>query len=267
MSLGFHLMFRADDDRVLAPSPSARRRLARAVYRVAAPFPMLAFGAADNHLHVVVLAERPVAADLARRLPSAVRPALALSVPFAPVRNKELVDQAHSKNAFHYALRQREHHGVGPDPFLDATSLPELLGLRLLPTDTLSRVREHLPRLTRADLLAHLGLKALEPVTVADLEPLAMDEATLLDAAAAALALPALSGREAETVRAHAALVQVLSPALPPGRIAAILDRDGSRVRRLRALPLPPALLRAVRLQLALRAAAEQATPTEPPTR
>jgi len=251
MPLGFHVMFRAEDDRVLAPAPGLRRRLARALCAVARPFPLLAFGVADTHLHIVVLADRATSAELARRLPCAVRASLALDAPFAPVRYKALADQQHCWNAFHYVLGQREHHGLGPDPFLDGTSLPDLLGLRVLEGNTLARVREHLPRLKRADLLAHIGRAALDPAPDTDLALL--PGADLLDAAAASAGLPDLCGLDDVSVHARAALVQALTPSLGTRTIAELLGRDGSRVRRLRALPVPGPLARAVRLQAALR--------------
>jgi hypothetical protein len=254
--LGFHVIFRSDDDRVLAPSPQLRRALARSVYRVARGFPLTAFGAADNHLHTEVLVDRSDAGRFAHALMCSLRWSLDISVEFAPVRYKALADQGHKRSTFHYALGQRNHHGVQSDPFMDASSLPELLGMRLLPTDSIALVREHFPRLQRRELLRHLGLDDLHPADDEQLRRLVEQERfdLLRDAAAGAVAAPALEGRQPQVAAARAALVQVLQRCCRPGEIAAVVERSSSRVRFLRGCELPEPLVRAVRLQLHQRA-------------
>ena len=254
--LGYHIMIRSDDDRVLAPSDAARRALAEAVYRVAAPFPLLGFGAADNHLHLVVLGDRRQAAQLAGRLLCALHWALDLPVAFFPVRYKQLADQYHLISTFHYCLSQRNNHGVQSDPYLDASSLPELLGLRLLPTDSISRVREQVARLGRRRLLGHLGPGDLEPASttiVSDLV-LAGREELLRDAACGALGLPSLDGRSAPVVRARRALVKILASCCTTAQIAEVVGRSPCQVRHIRGLDEQPQLQLAISLQLALRA-------------
>ena len=254
--IGTHIMIRSDDDRVLAPSDAARRALARAVYRVAAPYPLLAFGAADNHLHLVVLCDRRMAAQFAGRLLRGLRWALDLQVAFFPVRYKELADQHHLVSAFHYVLGQRNRHGVQTDPYLDASSLPELLGLRLLATDSTPRVREHIARLGRTRLLGHLGPALLEPAT-AEVVAMLIEAGRgdlLRDAASGALGLQRLGGRQTQEVRARNALIKVTGCSCTTSQIAQVVGRSPSQARHLRTLPHQPQLERAVRLQIALRA-------------
>jgi len=254
--LGHHIMIHSDDDRVLAPSDAARRALAEAVYRVAAPFPLLGFGAADNHLHLVVLCDRRQAARFAGRLLCALHWALDLPVAFFPVRYKRLADQYHLITAFHYCLGQRNKHAVQSDPYLDASSLPELLGLRLVPTDSITRVREQVARLGRDRLLGHLGAEHLEPASndiITDLVVAGRGH-LLRDAACGALGRPALVGRSAHVVRARNALVKVLSTCCTTPQIAELVGRSPSQVRHLRTLARQPQLERAVSLQIALRA-------------
>jgi hypothetical protein len=242
--LAWHLMFRTDDDRVIAPSPAMRRILARTVYRVAEPYRLLVFGAADNHLHLVACCSRQEAGRLAQSLAAALRWRLSLPVPFAPVRMKAVEDQRHLHTVFHYCLSQRNRHGVQSDPYLDASSLPELLGARLLATDSQQRVRELLPRVTRDCLLPHVGTRVLSP-TKELVEP--------ADAAAGALGLPSLDVRPDEAMAGRAALVQLAGPGVSSTILAPVLSRSPSYVRRLRSYPVEPALFRAVGLQLALR--------------
>jgi hypothetical protein len=253
--LGFHMMFRTDDDRVLAPSPGQRRALAQSVYRVAAPFPLLGFGAADNHLHLEVLGGRQAAGVLAHRVMCSLHWSLGISVSFFPVRYKPLESQHHLRSTFHYALNQRNRHGVQSDPFLDASSLPELLGLRVLPTGAIGLVREHLPRTQRCELLPHLGPTQLEPAGDDHIHTLLTASRTdlLRDAAAGAGGLGDLSGNQPGVVAARVALIQVMAPSSPTRTIAAVVERHATAVRRLRASPPDPQLQRAVRLQLALR--------------
>lgn len=41
-----------------------------------------------------------------------------------------VVDQGHLVHTFRYVLDQAHHHGIDDDPWLEGTSLPELVGLR-----------------------------------------------------------------------------------------------------------------------------------------
>src|SRR5687767_10756998 len=51
--LGYHVILRLGDDRVIAPSRGERRRFARKLAALAREFPVLAWKLADTHLHVV----------------------------------------------------------------------------------------------------------------------------------------------------------------------------------------------------------------------
>lgn len=253
--LGNHLMFRCDDDRVFAPSTALRRELARSVYRVAVGYPLASFGAADNHLHVELLTDRATAGRFAHALMCSLHWSLGLPVEFAPVRYKPLADEWHKQSTFHYALGQRGHHGVQSDPFMDAGSLPELLGMRVLRTDTPSLVREHFPRLKREELVRHLGMDILLPAGDEQVEQLQeLGRLDLLrDAAAGAVAAGSLDGRRAEVAAARAALVQVLRSCCRPAMIGEVIQRRPSQVRHLGRNPAAEPLVRAVRLQICQR--------------
>ncbi|MFH1469781.1 MAG: hypothetical protein ABIO70_35680 [Pseudomonadota bacterium] len=255
-ALGHHVMFRSDDDRVLAPGVPQRRALARSVLRIGGSYGLLAFGSADNHLHAVVLVDRALAGEFAHRLACSLRWALELPVPFFPTRFKAIEDQTYMKTAFNYALGQRNRHGIASDPFLDASSLPDLLGLRPGQGDLITRVREHLPRVRRSDLLRHLGPDDLEPAEGERIAGVlaAGGSGLLLDAAAAVGALPALVPRQRTEPLLLAALIQALAPLLAARALCAVVGRSPSHVRALRAVEVPPPIQRALRLQIALRA-------------
>jgi hypothetical protein len=245
IELAWHLMFRTDDDRVIAPSIAERRLLARTVYRIADDVGLLSFGAADNHLHLVVVCTRERAGRLAQQLTVALRSQLGIPVNFFPTRIKEVRDQHHLQNVFHYTLGQRNHHGVRSDPFLDASSLPELLGARLLRTRSPALVGELLPRVSRPSLVQHLGMPSLEPCT---------DLVQPVDAVAGALGLGDLDHHRELGLLGRAAVVELCTPGLGTSQLAELLGRSHPTIRRLRQTEVPARLLHAAQLQMAIRA-------------
>ncbi len=256
--IGFHVTMRLADDRVIAPSIAARRRIARLVRHHGAGCGLLAFRVVDSHIHLLLLCDRASAGEFARRLALAIHGALAPGAPFEPSRCRPFTDAAHLRNAFDYVLRQSARHGVLHDPRHDGSVLPDLLGLRVGGREIALRVREHLPRVTRDFLLGHLGVSALEEVD--GVGPLV---GTLVDAAAAAFALPDLDGSSDDVILARAAAVA----AVPGVRTAVLVETLGvsSRaIQRIRLLSPPPGHIRAVRLQLGLGAALAAALAAAP---
>ncbi len=256
--LGWHLVLRLQDDRVLAPSVATRRRLARVLTALAQDFPLLVWRVVDTHLHVLGLLTEAEVAELVRR----VRIAVAYVHPGVPLllgRRIPVQNQWHLAEAFAYVLRQDAHHGVGNDPLQEGSAVLDLLGMRLLGAPIAARVREHLPRVRREQLIPHLGVATLDEGV--HLEHLA-------DAAGAAFALPHLRGRADEVVIARRAAVHAAADARTAdlARALAITPRS---IQRLRAQAPPPAHVRAVALQMALRAAVKPSgalDSPEPPT-
>lgn len=247
MGLASHLILRLRDDRVLAPSVAARRLLARTVLRLGQDSGLLAFRAADTHLHAVALVEEAAGRQLARRIEIALVRGMGLPIGFAPARVLPVRDQPHLVNLFGYILGQARHHGLEPDALHEAGNLPDLLGMRLAGAYTVPRVREHLPRLRRGDLLRHLGLDTLPE------QPLAWEG--LADAAAAAVGLPSLDGRTEPIVAARRAAVHAAREALSTEQTALRLGLSARAVTRMRSEVADPALILAIRRQLAVREA------------
>jgi hypothetical protein len=150
--LAQHVILRLRDDRVIAPDVAARRRLARAVLGRGRGRGLLCFRAADTHVHILALGERGAAAELARRIEIALALGLGHCVGFSQAYIRPVESQRHLLRAFWYVLRQDEHHGVDGDAFHDASSLPDLLGARVLGTWTAEAVRAALPRVRRDEL-------------------------------------------------------------------------------------------------------------------
>lgn len=245
--IGFHLTMRLADDRVIAPSEAARRRIVRLVHHHGAACGLLGFRVVDSHIHRLVLCDRAAAGELARRLAIAIQAVLAPGAPFEHYRCRPFTDAAHRRNAFEYVLRQNAKHGVAHDPRHDGSVLPDLLGLRVGGREVALRVREHLPRITRQNLLVHLGVAELEERPMEGLGP---GLAAVVAGAAAAFALPDLEGSSDTTLRARAAAIAAV-PGASTALLVGALGVSARCVQRTRLLTPPPGDVRAVRLQFA----------------
>ena len=207
---------------------------------------LFCFGLPDNHGHVGLETDRETAGRFAQRLAVALRRALEIDVPFAPVYVREIRDQSHLSRAFWYMLAQAEHHGIDADPWMEATALPDCLNLRVIGSDLVARVKALLPRLRRRELLARFGLAELEVGSTLD---------DLADDAAATIAVPELVGTSPRIVAARrAAVAFARSREAATAEIAQWLSLTPRAVRKLAAQSANTPHVRAVGLQLALRA-------------
>lgn len=253
-SLGYQLVLRTIDDRPLATTPEARRVLARTVLDIGRDHGLFVFRAADTHLHAGLEGHPAGAGRFCQRVHVALRARLGLPE-FSPAGPRPFRDAWHRQSALLYVLRQEQRHGVEPDPFHEAGSLPELLGLRTVGAWLLPRVRALFPRLTREPLLELLGVPGLEEgVRVEHLR-----EATL-----AASALATLEGRMPDAERARVAAVHAPRPNAGTAALARALGLDASTVRRLAHGTPDAALVAAIRRQMALRAVVSVANPARP---
>jgi hypothetical protein len=242
-ALGHHLTMRLLDDRPIASDAASRRRAARAIYRVGTGLGLLAFAIADTHMHVVAVANRLEAGELARRIEISLHRQLRPGARFQPMRSRPIVDQWHLYRAVMYVLRQLEHHAPQLDPLHEGTSLPELIGMRVLDRTTPDLVRLLLPRLELSDFEAQLGIATADAGSAAP-----TDVDVLGDAVAGAFGLTnGVVSARARRAAAHAA-TDVTAAAL-----ARILDAHPSSIARARAASADAVAVRAVRRQLAAR--------------
>lgn len=242
--LGYHLMCRLEDDRVIAPKAWQRRLVARRVLEICRHAPLLCFHLVDSHLHLQLLAALEECMRLIQRIQASIKRRLALDVSFTPARKKPIADQGHLFNLFDYILRQQTRHGLDWDPCFDASNLPDLLGLRTLGAYTARLVRERLPRINRPYLLGRLGVPDLQPTD----GPLEL----LPQAALAAAGLNDFSGAQGRAARIAA--LAVAGAKLPVVTLGELLAIDRRTISRLRPLAPDPLMVHAIRLQLALRA-------------
>lgn len=249
--LGFHITMRLRCSAVLAAEATAQRRLALALLKAARPFELLAFRAADDHLHLLTSASREDAGELARRVQIALVNTLRPPSGFQPAWLEPVVDGRHLRRAFLYVLRQDQKHGFAHDPFAEASNLPDLLGLRVPGIWTAALVRRRLPRVGRPDLLPLIGAPDLDE---RELDFAALAEASLAQATLAATAGADLRSRDPLQVQARAAAVRLAEGKLGTAALAAALGITARTVQRLREQPVEPRVLKAVEGQLRLRA-------------
>ncbi len=243
--LGWHITVRLKRDQVLLPGPVEQRTWARVVLEQARDAELLAFHSPDTHGHLLLVCPRPLAGQVTREVESALQHRLDLGSGFDAARFRPVRDLWHLQRSFHYVLGQLAHHGQAPDPIQEASNLPDLLGLRPLGAWTAANVRRHLPRVDRDSLLAHLGQESLP----APADPDTLD--LLLEAAASAACVPVLSSNRPEEVGARRALVAATPH--PVREVARALDVHPGTLRRLRTQEPVPALVQAIRLQVAVR--------------
>jgi hypothetical protein len=243
--LAHHVILRRASNAVLAPTTAARRALARAVLSAGRDAELFAFFAPDGHLHAAVGADRAAAGRFAQRALLALRAALPGGGDFAPAYVKPVEDQAHLRRLVPYILDQAAHHGVSAPVGLEASNLPDLLGLRVTGAYTIPNLRARLPRLDGAELRRWLG--------VADLAPRLVPEG-LADAAAAAVGRAELTGREPEVLDAKGAGVRAARGVLTPTEAGARLGLPRATAWRLAERTVPDTLVRAVLLQCDARA-------------
>ena len=249
--IGFHVTIRLEDDRPIATTPAALRILARVLLSQGERRGLLAFGAADNHVHAMLAAGRDAAGSFALYVETALRWKLGLGARFERARVRPLQDQRHAYNAFRYVHRQDARHDLYLDQACEGTSLPDLLGLRMLDTSLIARVRTLLPRVRREDLVGHFPSGALDEKASIDVEVLA-------DSAAAALAIPDLRGRSIDVSRARRAAVHAAGPTVSTAQLSACLGIGLRGVQALRQEAREPALIAAVAKQALLRATLKQ---------
>jgi len=242
--LAQHLVFRLIDDRVLASSTSERRILANKVLNTGRNYRLLAFRAADTHLHLLAACERKSAGELARRL--GISLSSLYPVNLSPVRLNSITDQFHLANTFKYIMQQEKRHQLNCDPFHEASNLPDLLGLRLIGFYTVNNVRGLLPRIGQREILELFGADLNSPILSCD---------NLLEAAAAAGGLPNLEGSSKEIIAVRCAALQVIGNNfnLTNAKVGKLLGLSQRTVFRLRKQTVSPNLVRAVELQLRIR--------------
>lgn len=239
-----HIRLRPKGSWAIADTPEARRLVVRAVLDRGKAAQMLAFGLADNHLHIEAACDRARAGRLAHYLEVSLGSLLGLERGFEPAWIEPVADGIHLARLFEYVLRQPERHAPGSDPLLEGTAVPDLLGLRPRGRYIAANVKRWLPRVTRGDLLRLLGVDELVP-TVGSLD-------LLIRSGLAASALPNLRGMDRERQGLRRALISIVGRSSSVRDLACGLESSERNIYRLRHQRADAQLVAAVSLQLDL---------------
>lgn len=243
-ALGHHIRTHLQDNRVILRSANQQRVLSRVVLEQGRRDGLLGFSMPDTHLHLQALCSERAASRLSQRIAASLKQRLALPVSFVTYPHQPIRSQRHLFNSLRYLVTQHEHHGVELRSSLEASNIPDLLGLRLVGRYTRDNLRRCLPRLQRATLLEWLGLSGLRPA----------DGPTpdLIGATLAAAALPSLHGKSRPVVQARRAFLEVVGDRLSSAESAHLLGVTRRAVTALKSRTADPDLVQAIRLQLGL---------------
>lgn len=240
--MGYHITLRLADGRHLARDEGERRIFARVMHEQGEGRGLFAFRGADTHAHALTVGSREQAGMFARYVADSLRWQLRLGVSFERARIRPLENRWHVERAVPYVFDQERHHGVDIDPLHEASSLPDLVGLRVIGSATTALFRATMPRMSRAELLRYFGALPQSPI----------DTRCLLSATLAASGLSRLGQDELSGVARCAAIHAVAGPTI---ELARLLGVDPSTVRRWRHVDPEPRLVAAIKLQLTYRSA------------
>lgn len=257
----YHIGIRPRGSWLVADTPEARRLVVRCLLDRGAAVNLLAFGIADNHLHIEVVCGRAEAGEFARRVEISLGRRLCLSDGFEPAWIRPVEDATHFRRLFGYVQRQDERHRLLSDPLREGCSLPDLLGLRPRGAYLAANVRRFLPRVRRGDLVELLGFEL-----AADPAPIVADPTQIVEAGLAATLLCDPRKRNAEHLELRRAVVHVAAGlGCSSGEIAGALAISPRGVRHLRgqAELASPRLVEAIGRQIALRRAFANAALSE----
>jgi hypothetical protein len=247
--IAWHITARLSLDRLLATSPLEYRSLARVVRDNATPRTgfdpgLVAYSMPDSHLHLLVRCDRRTAGRFVRCLESALCRRMPLPVGFERARFTPVNTQRHLCYAFDYILRQHERHESQSDPYREATSLPDLLGLRLSSAFVANNANRCMPRLDPSHLVKHLGHPLRQGT----------NPEVLVASACAVMLIDSLQGNRPDAVLARRLAVHWgAEQGLKHVDIASCLGLSPRSVRRSLRRQVDPSLTTAVGLQVGLR--------------
>jgi hypothetical protein len=260
----FHLVHSTTGRTPLCLFDGDRLRAVRAIARVGGRRVLL-FCVVDDHVHVVVHADRPDAGRLGRGLRMALR-AISPEADIEAAFVRPVSSRAHLEHLAHdYIVKNPVKHGVSSTPALwSGSCFADLVGARLLPGFDPSAIVAWLPRFRPSQLYAAVGVDPHLDLSVhRDLRT--VSPATLAAAAAASIAATDLSGRDPLAVAARRTGARLALDAGHPH--AAVREAFHLPSRSLRRAAVDGALVAAVRRRLALEEAARPVSRPAPAER
>ena len=162
--LGHHSRFHLQDNRAILYDADQRRQVARIVLEQGRPYGLLAFSFPDTHAHLLPRCDARAANQLNQRIESSLKQRLNLPVSFVSYPPEPIRTQSQLYNTVRYVLTQHKRHDVLLGQFIDATNIPDLVGMRLVGAYTRANLTKAIPRLRRNRILQWTGLTDLCPV-------------------------------------------------------------------------------------------------------
>jgi hypothetical protein len=211
---------------------------------------LLAFSVPDNHIHLLFGCDRRVAGVFVNHLLGGLVTGLGLEGGFGGAWFGGVETWRHLHSTLHYVLRQHQRHETRNDPLREASSLPDLLGLRPVGEFTHRNVLRLFPRLRTETFVPYLGVQDLREGS---------HPGWLGDSAAASVAADSPIGKSADVVRARVAAAHWgRTRGLSTSWLGEHLGVSPRSIRRSLALEANPALVQAIGLQVGLREAAQK---------
>ncbi len=253
----FHLTLASDGRMPLFAHENERRAGVRALVKTASD-KLALFSLADDHAHAVLKGRRAETGHLGRALRAVL--SRASGVPLDAARIRPVKSRSHAEWLVEYCANQTTKHGLPDDPALYSGScVQDLVGARRI-VDLC--VPELVPRFRIEVLLRTLGLppRPIAPVGKATIRRLGA--ARVVDAAACAVALVDLSGRELSAAAARRVVVQLCDRAgIARREISHALALSARSVRLIASFDLDVPLARAVCVRLAMEELRAQRPP------
>lgn len=254
MSL-YHLTIATDGRTLLCKNEEERRWTVRALTRIAL-LELVLFCVVDEHLHAVQWGALRRIGFLRSALTRSIQ--AHLEVPLQGSYLREVRTRSHLEWLVRYVMTQPTHHGLSsPAALWTGSCFQDLLGARAIGGFQL-RAQEALPRLSLPAVCDMVGLKRV-PAPLTDTALRELGAKRLHEAASAALCVgPSLSGRSSLECRARDAITVLGDGAgIATTDLVWVTGLTANGVRRHRSAIVEDAVLRAVRMRLAL----EQAVP------
>ena len=220
------------------------------------PYGLLAFSFPDTHAHVLPRCDARAANRLNQRIESSLKQRLNLPVSFVSYPPEPIRTQSQLYNTVRYILTQHKRHDVRLAQFIEATNIPDLVGMRLVGAYTRANLVQAIPRLRRDKILRWTGLT--------DLRELDGPVSALGAATRSATAISSLTGKSPSVLKAKRAMLEIIGSRFRGVDVAALLGISRRSVFALKHRPLNTALVEAIRLQLGYRqTGAESALPCD----
>ena len=206
----------------------------------------------DDHIHIVLQAERNRAGRLAQAIACSLSPVAAS--PIGPAYVRPVKDRSHMNWLVNYLLSQPKHHDMIGHPALwSGSCFLDIAGARIVEGMQL-QVGKVLPRFRVRTAYEAVGLPPKEISPARDSDVRAAGAARLASAAGAALAVgPPLTGKIDSIVHARRAVVQLAREvAIPNSEVAWALGITKRTAGRLVEPPVEKELMQAIRKRLVL---------------